>query len=76
MWNPLKKEAVMQNLKDAGCDQDFVTHFLRLVEEGTQREQLHALAVQRERLLTSLRSEQKRIDCLDYLIYQMKGHAK
>ena len=59
---PLTAQALLDNLEDAGCDSKFVERFLALEQSGQYREQL--------RLLSDHRQE-RRIDCLDYLVYQM-----
>ena len=68
-------QAVIQNLKDAGCGTDCVEQFLSLEEEGKTQEQLELLSVQRRQLLDRVHEEERRITCLDYLIYQIK-HRK
>ncbi|HIY18971.1 MAG TPA: hypothetical protein IAA44_06170 [Candidatus Blautia avistercoris] len=40
-------------------------------KSGKKDEQLKMLAVQRTRLLDRIHKEEKRINCLDYLVYQM-----
>lgn len=63
--------AVIQNLKDAGCDRKTVERFLNLEEAGQTEEQLRLLSAHREQLLDRVHQEEKRIDCLDYLVYQI-----
>ena len=49
------------------------------IESGKMAEGLKLLAVHRRSLLNHLHEEQKRIDCLDYLVWQMekpKGKTK
>mgnify|MGYP005766440089 CR=1 len=41
------------------------------IKSGKKDEQLKMLAVQRTRLLDRVHKEEKRINCLDYLVYQM-----
>ena len=65
-------EALIQNLRDAGCDRDTITAFVADVHAEKIAEGLKLLAVHRRSLLDDLHKEQKRIDCLDYLIYQME----
>ena len=66
------QQAVIQNLKDAGCDKKTVAQFLAFGEEGNTQEQLKLLSVQRQQLLDRIHQEEKRIDCLDYLVYQIQ----
>lgn len=66
------QSAVVQNLKDAGCDQKLIQCFLEYQVEGNLKEQLKLLVQQRGLLLGKIHKNQKRIDCLDYLIRTMK----
>lgn len=74
MWNPLGKREVTENLKDAGCSMDTVERFLTLLEDGSFSEQQELLRMERTQRLDALHVAQKRIDCLDYLIYQLQKH--
>lgn len=70
------REAVAQNLRDAGCDQAFIERFLRALERGALEEQQRLLACQRCRLLECVHTQQKKLECLDYLRYQLKNRMK
>lgn len=72
MKNEASVQAVIQNLKDAGCDAKMVERFIELGEEGNTKEQLNLLSRHRRQLLDRVHREEKRIDCLDYLVYQMQ----
>lgn len=63
---------VVQNLEDAGCDGDTVKQFMELVEAGEEKAQLKLLEKHRSVLLDKLHINERQIDCLDYLIFQMK----
>ena len=76
------KEAVIQNLQDAGCTQDIVECCIACIEQGEKGELLKRLEEHREDLLYRIHKaklldedelclEEKRIDCLDYLVYQI-----
>lgn len=69
-------EAIIQNLKDAGCDSDTIESFMADLQKGKRANGLKLLAFHRKNLLDSLHREQKCIDCLDYLVYQMKEVKK
>lgn len=69
------KEAVVQNLKDAGCKKCMIQDFLLCYEEEKVEEQLRMLESQREELLERVHREERRISCLDYLIWQIKKSA-
>ncbi|MDE6387211.1 MAG: hypothetical protein K2L82_05305 [Lachnospiraceae bacterium] len=66
-------EAIIQNLVDAGCDRDTITAFVEDIHEEKIAEGLKLLATHRRSLLDDLHKEQRRIDCLDYLIYKMEN---
>lgn len=64
--------AIRQNLIDAGCGQEFIAEFMEEYMQGKTAEELKLLAAHRRTLLDELHREQKRIDCLDYLVYTME----
>ena len=59
-------------LADAGCDKEFIDRFQIIQRNGTLSELLVMLNSHRAKLLNNLHKYQKRIDCLDYLVYQLK----
>ncbi len=65
------KEAVIQNLRDAGCSPDTIQCCMASLDCGEKTELLKRLENHRERLLHKVHEEEKRIDCLDYLVYQI-----
>ena len=69
MFNEFSVQAVTENLKDAGCDSEMITEFFD--KSGKRDEQLRILKRHRQQLLDRVHKEEKRIDCLDYLVYQM-----
>ena len=69
-------ESIIQNLKDAGCDSETIENFIADLQKGKIANGLKRLAVHRKNLLDSLHREQKCIDCLDYLVYQMREVKK
>ena len=68
------REAVIQNLEDAGCEPEMIQDFLGWFDKGQQKKQLELLEHQRENLLGRVHKEEKRISCLDYLICQIQGN--
>ncbi len=66
------RKAIEQNLKDAGCDAQMIEECLECLAKGKIREELRQLERHRGLLLERLHVEQKKIDCLDYLIYTTK----
>lgn len=73
--DPLARRAVVQNLRDAGCSESDTERMLQLLEQGKTTELLQSLKCQRCRLIETLHKQQQKVDCLDYLIYQMKKCA-
>ena len=69
---PMTAQALRDNLEDAGCGPEVTARFLALERSGQYREQLKLLSHHRRQLLDSLHREERRIDCLDYLIYQLE----
>ena len=63
---------VVQNLKDAGCTDEMVEKFMALQDSEGEEQQLKLLSGHRKHLLEKLHRDERRIDCLDYLIYQME----
>ena len=70
------QESVTRNLMDAGCGEEVIRQFWALDAAGKKRESLALLARHRQRLLDCCHAEQRKIDCLDYLIYQLGGISK
>ena len=64
--------SIIQNLKDAGCTDELIEEFRTLEEQAEEERQLQLLSGHRKHLLEELHKEEKRIDCLDYLIYQIE----
>ena len=72
MMNEKRKEdAIIQNLKDAGCNSGTIAAFVDDLRKEKITEGLKILEQHRRTLLDSLHKEQKRIDCLDYLVYTL-----
>ncbi len=70
-----KDESLIQNLKDAGCEACMITDFMANMDRGKIAEGIKLLQNHRAFLLMNIHKGQKQIDCLDYLIYQMKKYA-
>ncbi len=68
----LSKEAVFKCLKDAGCTDEDALDIIKYCENNETQKELSLLSKQRNRLMDELHESQKKIDCLDYLIYQIE----
>ena len=66
------REAVLQNLKDAGCSPDTIDRFMTCQDAGKTKDSLRVLATQRATLLEEVHASQAKLDCLDYLIYKLR----
>lgn len=65
-------EIIYQNLIDAGCDEQLTEQCMSFVKKGDAYGMLQILKKYRSSLLGAVRSGQKKIDCLDYLIYKLQ----
>ena len=65
------KEAVIQNMKDAGCSQETIECCMDYLNCGKETELLERLSNHREGLLHKVHEGEKQIGCLDYLVYQI-----
>lgn len=63
---------MVENLRDAGCSSSQIECFLDWQEEERTADQLSMLSEHRKQLLDNVHREEKRIDCLDYLVYQIE----
>lgn len=67
----------IQNLSDAGCDDETVRCYCELecrrgARPPIRKEQIRLLGKHRKALLGELHDCQEKIDCLDYLLYKLK----
>lgn len=63
------------NLKAAGFAEDQMQNHLTVWDAGRVDEQLRLLAAKRKSLLDCIHQQEKQIDCLDYLVYQIEKGA-
>lgn len=61
-----------RNLIDAGCSKPLIGEFAALASKD---ERLRWLARYRRSLIGSIHEEQKKLDCLDYLIYSLRNNG-
>ena len=67
-----RKESLIQNLQDAGCNQKIIDEFLDLLDKKQIDKIFILLSKYRSSLLEELHKNQKEIDILDYLIVDFK----
>ena len=65
---------ITENLEDAGCSAALTEQFEALWAKGDQKGQMRLLAGYRRLLLDEIHAGQKKLDCLDYLIYRLKAY--
>lgn len=76
MSNHTEKERTIQNMKDAGCNEDTINRFLICYQDGDVKGELKVLANHRQTLLDVVHKREKEIDCLDYLVYQIEKSVR
>lgn len=69
-----KWEKVSRNLRDAGCEDHFIRRFIQLLESGHRREAQILLEKHCKILLDRCHAEERKINCLDYLSYQVENN--
>lgn len=67
---PENREDLVQNLKDAGCNQDVINSYLDCSGCGDREGESKLLEHHRRQLLDEMHRCQHKIDCLDYLRYR------
>lgn len=72
MFENRDREAVVQNLRDAGCNEKFVEDFLMCYDGKDHEKQIKLLEGWRRNLLHQVHKEEKKISCLDYLICRIE----
>ena len=69
-------DKLTQNLKDANCPPELIEKFFNFEKQNDKNGQLKLLFLQRKSLLEALHKNQKQIDCLDYLIFNLEQTVK
>ena len=70
------KGILRQNLLDAGCRSDMVQMCMTLAPKKNMTELRHSLAQHRQTRLDTVHQNEKRIDCLDYLVYRLEKQSR
>lgn len=68
----MNTDDILQNLKDAGCDSIITDRIIVLLKSDEKNAALNLLAKHRTELLNLLHENQKKIDCLDFLVFNLK----
>lgn len=69
-------QAVLQNLRDAGCTKEMTQQIIMKLEKNDFEELSKLLEQHRSCLLNLIHDKEKQIDCLDYLVYQIKRNKE
>ena len=64
--------ALIQNLKDAGCPQEVIEEFTNSAGYNDYKKKQQILSKQRRALLIDIHESQNKLDCLDYLICSLR----
>lgn len=67
-----QEQAIVANLVDAGCDNALIEQFMTFLNTDRKEAELSLLAKHRRFLLDCYHADQKKIDCLDFLLYHLK----
>ncbi|MCF0110630.1 MAG: hypothetical protein HUJ58_01925 [Erysipelotrichaceae bacterium] len=68
----LAETCVLDSLKDAGCDEEFIEKFKQLQKEDRVEELRQMLNCHKAELVYKMHELQKPIDICDYLLYSLK----
>lgn len=63
-------EKILANLRDAGCDEELIAEYAAAQSDCAR---ICLLKERRRELLDGIHAEQRRLECLDYLICQLRG---
>lgn len=66
---------LIQNLKDAGCPEDLIRQFMERYRSGKIKDGLRLLGQHRRALLDGIHAEERKINCLDYMVYHLEKEA-
>lgn len=69
-----KNDDMIQNLKDAGCNSEFIERFMQ-IPQYQRHVKIAMLQKHRSNVLDTYHTDVKRLECLDYLIYNLKKSA-
>ena len=69
----MSEEQIHECLADAGCNKELIKQFEAYQSSGRQKEQLRLLGDYRHLLLERIHAEQKKLDLLDYLVWNVKN---
>ncbi|MGI6118660.1 MAG: hypothetical protein ACOYBC_09785 [Bilifractor sp.] len=65
-------EEIYQNLLDAGYTKAKADRFMTYMNSGDRESWQHDLTVKRTKIVERLHKENRHLECLDYLFYELK----
>ncbi|MEE8886416.1 MAG: hypothetical protein SOI56_07635 [Eubacteriales bacterium] len=65
-------EEIYQNLLDAGYTRATADRFMTYVNSGDLASQQQDLSVKRKKILAKLHQENRHLECLDYMLYELE----
>ncbi len=73
-------DETLRNLRDAGCDDERIREYCTIAakplpEAAVCGQQARLLIGYRKELLNQLHEDQRKIDCLDYLLYRLRERS-
>lgn len=70
--------SMLVNLRDAGCDDGMIERYLEIATDDSQcaLKLIRLLTPHRKALLDALHADQAKLDCLDYLLFQLRNAQK
>lgn len=71
----MTEEQLIQCLKDAGCDKKTISSCCSCLSQDEKKQLEQLIKKHRCQLVCKMHEDQKMIDCLDYLMYQMKKES-
>lgn len=74
--NDIRYLSMIITLKNVGLSNDSILKYIELSKQGdiSNRERIYILKQQRQKLLDEIHHKQKNLDCLDYIIYDLKNN--
>ena len=62
-------DSILENLRDAGCDEELVKQYCVIANQPIPEEAANGL-------LERLHDDQRKIDCLDHFLYQLRADCQ
>ena len=66
------QQEIIENMQAAGCPETEISSFVACCESGELKKGMKILSGCRKEILARIHEEQRKIDCLDYLAYQIQ----